>query len=284
MTEKSLEKSLEGRTALVTGGGSGVGFGIARRLLQHGARVALAARRVDVLESAARRLRSEIDGAQVEIVRCDVTVEDDLAAAVAKAAAPDGRLDIAVANAGSGAPGPILALGSDQWRFVSDLNILGTALTIKQAALAMQERGGSIVAISSVEGFKVARYMAPYTVTKAAVESLVQCAALELAPFRIRVNCIRPGYVPTEGTELAFDDADASQLIEMTPLRRSGRAEEIGDAVAYFSAQSGAWVTGQVLAVDGGMVIPEGVSFEKLCRKLYGDEVMDRCKGPRADG
>ncbi len=276
-------KSLEGKTALVTGGGSGVGFGIARRLVQRGARVMLAARRVEVLEAAAERLRSEIDGAQIEIHRCDVTVEDDLAAAVTRAAAPDGRLDIAVANAGSGAPGPILALGSDQWRFASDLNILGTALTIKRAALAMKERGGSIVAISSVEGFKVAKYMAPYTVTKAAVESLVRCAALELAPFKIRVNCIRPGYVPTEGTALAFDDEDAEHLVEITPLRRSGGAEEIGDAVLYFSAESGAWVTGQILAVDGGMVIPEGVSFEKLCRKLYGDAVMDACKGPAAN-
>jgi len=276
-------KPLEGKTALVTGGGSGVGFGIARRLVQQGARVMLAARRVDVLEAAAERLRSEIDGARIEIHRCDVTVEDDLAAAVASAAAADGRLDIAVANAGSGAPGPILALGSDQWRFASDLNILGTALTIKQAALAMKERGGSIVAISSVEGFKVAKYMAPYTVTKAAVESLVRCAALELAPFKIRVNCIRPGYVPTEGTALAFDDEDTERLVEITPLRRPGSAEEIGDAVLYFSAESGAWVTGQILAVDGGMAIPESVSFEKLCRKLYGDEVMDACKGPAAN-
>lgn len=273
-------RSLEGRSALVTGGGTGVGRGIAQRLLRHGARVTLAARRVDVLERAAEQLRSEIDGAQVGIRQCDVTREDDLAAAVATAADPDGRLDIAVANAGSGAPGPILALCSDAWRFATDLNILGTALTIKQAGLAMRERGGSIVAISSVEGFKVARYMAPYTVTKAAVESLVQCAALELAPFGIRVNCIRPGYVPTEGTAMAFDAEEADQLVEMTPLRRSGRADEIGDAVVYFSAESGAWVTGQVLAVDGGMVIPEGVSFERLCRQLYGDEVMDRCKGP----
>jgi len=271
---------LEGKTALVTGGGTGVGFGIARRLLQHGARVTLAARRVEVLESAAERLRSEIDAAQVGTKQCDVTVEDDLAAAVASAAAPDGRLDIAVANAGSGAPGPILALGSEAWRFLCDLNILGTALTIKQAALAMQERGGSIVAISSVESFKVAKYMAPYTVTKAAVESLVRCAALELAPFQIRVNAIQPGYVPTEAIPLAFNEEETEQLVEMTPLRRSGHAEEIGDAVVYFSAESGAWVTGQVLAVDGGMVIPEGVSFEKLCRRIYGDELMDRCTGP----
>jgi NAD(P)-dependent dehydrogenase (short-subunit alcohol dehydrogenase family) len=212
-----------------------------------------------------------------------VTLEDELAAAVASAADPAGQLDIAVANAGSGAPGPILALGAEPWRFVNDLNILGTALTIKRAALAMKQHGGSIVAISSVEGFKIAKYMAPYTVTKAAVESLVRCAALELAPFGIRVNGIQPGYVPTEGTALAFDEEDASELVERTPLRRCGRAEEIGDAVVYFSAESGAWVTGQVLAVDGGMVIPEGVSFEKLCRKLYGDETMDLCTGRRTN-
>jgi NAD(P)-dependent dehydrogenase (short-subunit alcohol dehydrogenase family) len=273
-------RSLEGRTALVTGGGTGVGYGIATRLLQQGARVTLAARRMEVLEKAAERLHSEVDGAQVAIQQCDITMEEQVAAAVASAAGPDGQLDIAVANAGSGAPGPILTLGSDHWRFVNDLNILGTALTIKHAGLAMKERGGSIVAISSSEGFKIAKYMSPYTVTKAAVESLVRCAALELAPFKIRVNCIRPGYVPTEGAALAFDGEDAEYLVEITPLGRSGRAEEIGDAVIYFSAESGAWVTGQILAVDGGMVLPEGVSFEKLCRKLYGDEVMDACTGP----
>jgi NAD(P)-dependent dehydrogenase (short-subunit alcohol dehydrogenase family) len=275
-------QSLAGRNALVTGGGTGVGYGIASRLLRAGARVTLAARRKTVLEEAAEQLRSEVAGAEVGIQECDVTVEEQVAAAVAAAAGPDGGLDIAVANAGSGAPGPILALGSDPWRFVMDLNILGTALTIKHAGLAMKQRGGSIVAISSVEGFKLARYMAPYTVTKAAVESLVRCAALELAPFRIRVNCIQPGYVPTEGTALAFDEQDVEQLLAITPLGRPGGAEEIGDAVLYFSGESAAWVTGQILAVDGGMALPAGVSFEKLCRKLYGDELMDACIGPVA--
>ena len=273
-------QNLAGRNALVTGGGTGVGYGIATQLLRAGARVTLAARRGEVLEQAAERLRGEIDGARVAIQVCDVTVEEQVAAAVSTAAGSDGSLDIAVANAGSGAPGPILALGSEPWRFVMDLNILGTALTIKHAGLAMKQRGGSIVAISSVEGFKLAKYMAPYTVTKAAVESLVRCAALELAPFRIRVNCIQPGYVPTEGAALAFDEQDVEHLVSITPLGRPGGAEEIGDAVLYFSGESGAWVTGQVLAVDGGMALPEGVSFEKLCRKLYGDELMDACSGP----
>jgi NAD(P)-dependent dehydrogenase (short-subunit alcohol dehydrogenase family) len=273
-------RKLEDKTALVTGGGTGLGYGIALTLLREGARVTLAARRLDVLEKAAERLRSEVEGAGVEIRQCDVTVEEEVAAAVAGAAGPEGRLDIAVANAGSGAPGPILVLGSEHWRFASDLNIVGTALTIKHAGLAMKEYGGSIVTISSSEGFKIAKYMSPYTVTKAAVESLTRCAALELAPFQIRVNCIQPGYVPTEGTAMAFDGDDAQELVEITPLGRPGHAEEIGQAVLYFSADSGAWVTGQVLAVDGGMVLPEGVSFEKLCRKIYGDEAMDACMGP----
>jgi NAD(P)-dependent dehydrogenase (short-subunit alcohol dehydrogenase family) len=278
-----MARLLEGKTALVTGGGTGVGFGCARRLLEEGARVTLAARRVDVLEQAACRLRAEIDGAQVGIQRCDITVEDDVGAVVARAAAPDGHLDIAVANAGSAAPGPILALKSEDWRYATDLNILGTALTIKHAALAMKDRGGSIVAISSVEGFKVGRYMATYTTTKAGLEALVHCAALELAPFKIRVNCVRPGYVPTEGTALGFTEEEAKHLIELTPLGRPGRAEEIGNAVVFFSAETGAWVTGQVLAVDGGMAIPQGVSFENLCRRMYGDALMDSCAGPAAE-
>jgi len=163
---------------------------------------------------------------------------------------------------------------------------LGTFPTVRDvttdAVQQVQALYSRVQSPTELESFKIAKYMAPYTVTKAAVESLVQCAALELAPFRIRVNCIRPGFVPTEGTALAFDDEGAEELVAITPLGRSGRAEEIGDAVAYFSAESGAWVTGQVLAVDGGMVLPEGVSFEKLCRKIYGDEVMDGAMGPRA--
>ncbi|MBW2244599.1 MAG: SDR family oxidoreductase [Deltaproteobacteria bacterium] len=276
-----MERALEGRTALVTGGGTGIGLGIARRLLEAGARVTLAARRSDVLEAAAEALRTEIEAAEVGTVVCDVTDEEQIAAAVAQAGDADGQLDVAVANAGSGAPGPILALAPEAWRFANDLNILGSALTIKHAGLAMQRRGGSIVAISSVEAFKIAKYMAPYTVTKAALEALVRCAALELAVFGIRVNCIQPGYVPTEALDLAFDAEDVRELVAITPLGRAGRAEQIGDAAVYFSSASGGWVTGQVLAVDGGMALPEGVSFEKLCRKIYGDEVMDSCVGPR---
>ncbi|MBP1684648.1 MAG: putative oxidoreductase [Deltaproteobacteria bacterium] len=273
--------SLEGRTALVTGGGTGIGFGCARRLLEHGARVTIAARRLDVLTAAADRLHAAVPGAEVRVCQCDVTVEEEVAAAVRMAAGADGQLDIAVANAGSAAPGPILALTAEHWRYASDLNVLGTALTVKQAALVMQRRGGSIVAISSGAGVQVERFMATYCATKAGLEMLVRCAAVELAPFKIRVNCIQPGYVPTEGTALGFDDTTEKTVIDHTPLARPGTAEEIGDAVVYFCADSGAWVTGQTIAVDGGLTIPVGEDFEMLCRRMYGDELMDRCVGPR---
>jgi len=274
---------LDGCTALVTGGGTGIGRGCARRLLEQGAKVTLASRRLDVLEETAEALRSEIRGAQVGVAKCDVTVEEEVEAAVRKAADATGRLDIAVANAGSGLPGPILALKSEHWRFANDLNILGTALTIKHAGLAMKAHGGSIVAISSVNGVMVSKFMAPYSVSKAGVEMMVRCAAIELAPFRIRVNCIQPGYVPTEGTQMAFEAAEIDELRAKTPLERPGQPEEIGDGVVYFSAPSGAWVTGQVLAIDGGMSISLAESFERLCRLLYGNELIDECVGPKKD-
>lgn len=274
---------LDGCRALVTGGGTGIGFGCARRLLEQGAAVTIAARRMEVLEAAAERLREAVPTAEVGVSKCDVTVEEEVEAAVALAADSTGRLDIAVANAGSGIPGPLLALKAEHWRFANDLNILGTALTIKHAGLAMKARGGSIVAISSVNAVMVSKYMAPYSVSKAGVEMLVRCAAVELAPFKIRVNCIEPGYVPTEGTEMAFEAPEIDEILEKTLLNRPGEPEEIGDAVLYFAAPSGKWVTGQVLAVDGGMSITLAESFERLCRGIYGDELMDDCVGPQGN-
>ncbi len=277
-----MNLGLKGQTALVTGGGTGIGHGSALRLLQQGAIVTIAGRRADVLEKSAGRLRAAVAGAEVRIQQCDVTVEEDVAKAVHKAADAEGHLDIAVANAGTGVPGPILSLTAEHWRYVCDLNIMGTAFTIKHAGLAMQKRGGSIVAISSGAGFQMPKYMATYGTTKAGLEMLVRCAAIELAPFAIRVNTIRPGFIPTEGALLGWTEDEQKVVIEHTPLAREGRPEDIGDAVVYFCSNNAEWVTGQTLSVDGGLDLPRGEDFEGLCRRMYGDELMDRCKGPRA--
>ncbi len=240
----------------------------------------IAGRRDDVLEDAVARLKSSLPDARVGMQVCDITVEDEVEAAVSVAAG-DGGLDILVANAGSGYPGPILEAPIDAWQFCCELNIVGTAICIKHAGRSMRDTGGgSIVTMSSVAGSKVEKWMAPYSATKAGLEMLTRCAAVELAPFQIRVNCVQPGYVPTEATEEHLPEALREQMLRSTPLGRTGTAEEIGDAVVYLSGQASQWITGQVLGVCGGMSIPEGEDFEELNRSLYGDDIMDACIGP----
>ncbi len=270
---------LTGRRALVTGGGTGVGFGCAQRLLEHGAEVLIVGRRDDVLEEAIGRLKKIVPGGKVSFQVCDITVEDEVVAAV-KAAAGDGGLDILVANAGSGYPGPILDAPVDAWQFCCELNIVGTATCIKHAALSMKDHGGgNIVTISSVGGSKVEKWMAPYSTSKAGLEMLTRCAAVELAPFQIRVNCIAPGYIDTEALRDNFSQEFLDGLVAHTPLGRPGAPEEVGDAVVYLSADTGKWVTGQILGVCGGMSIPQGDDFEELNRMMYGDELMDSVMG-----
>lgn len=270
---------LAGKRALVTGGGTGVGFGCARRLLEHGAEVLIVGRRDDVLEEAIGRLKSIVPEANASFRVCDITVEDEVIGAV-KAAAGETGLDILVANAGSGYPGPILEAPVDAWQFCCELNIVGTATCIKHAALSMKEHGGgSIITISSVGGAKVEKWMAPYSTSKAGLEMLTRCAAVELAPFQIRVNCIAPGYIKTEALAENFSDEFLAGLVRHTPLGRGGEPEEVGDAVVYLSADSGKWVTGQILGVCGGMSIPQGDDFEELNRMMYGDELMDSVMG-----
>ncbi len=266
---------LAGKRALVTGGGTGVGFGCAQRLLEQGAEVWIVGRRDDVLEEAASRLEEMVPEGNVSFRVCDITVEDEVVAAVA-AASGEGGLDILVANAGSGYPGPILEAPVDAWQFCCELNIVGTATCIKHAARSMKDHGGgSIITISSVGGSKVEKWMAPYSTSKAGLEMLTRCAAVELAPFQIRVNCIAPGYIDTEAISDNFSDEFIRGLIAHTPLGRAGTPEEVGDAVVYLSADTGGWVTGQVLSVCGGMSIPQGDDFEELNRVVYGDEVMN---------
>ncbi|MBT8482584.1 MAG: SDR family oxidoreductase, partial [Myxococcales bacterium] len=154
---------LAGKRALVTGGGTGVGFGCAQRLLEHGAEVLIVGRREDVLEEAAGRLKAIVPEGKVAFQVCDIVVEDDVISAVA-AAAGDNGLDILVANAGSGYPGPILEAPVDAWQFCCELNIVGTATCIKHAGLSMKDHGGgSIVTISSIGATKVEKWMAPYS-------------------------------------------------------------------------------------------------------------------------
>jgi NAD(P)-dependent dehydrogenase (short-subunit alcohol dehydrogenase family) len=264
---------LSGRTALVTGGGTGIGFGCARELALEGARVTLAGRRVDVLEQAAARLASE--GFDVATVGCDITEEASVKRAV-EVARRGGNLDVLVANAGSGFPGAILQLEAQAWDFCMKLNVTGTALCLKHAGLVMKEHGGgSAVAISSTSGTKVQPWLAPYVVSKRALDMLVRCAAVELAPHGIRVNSVQPGYVPTEVLAVVTPPELDATLKAAAPLGRAGTPADIGKCVAFLSSDDAAWITGQVFGVDGGLNVPVMPSMAAMAKKVYGEAFVD---------
>jgi NAD(P)-dependent dehydrogenase (short-subunit alcohol dehydrogenase family) len=284
--EPDRDGSLEGAHALVTGGGTGIGFGIAAALAGAGAVVTIAGRRLDVLEDAAERLRARLpgsgrSGSGVRAVRCDVTIADDVARAVEAAAADDGSLDIAVANAGSAVPGPFLLVDEQGWRACCELNIIGTASTFRHAALRMA-RGGSLVAISTAASSAPEVAMSAYTATKAGVDMLVKAAAWELGPRGIRVNAIQPGYVATDAVGQAFSEDLVTDLLDRTALGRAGEPGDIAATVLHLVTPAGRWITGQVIGVDGGMSVQPMADLREISERLYGVEAVTGALGPRA--
>jgi len=228
--------SLSGAHVLITASGTGIGRGITRAFLESGSAVTIAARRTDVLEETAEEFRRDIPGCDVRVATCDVTQSAQVEQAVAVACSPQGHLDVAVANAGIGIPGPFLLLGDDEWRYCCEVNIIGTAATFRHAARSMRDNGGSLIAISTAASHAPEVCMAPYSATKAAVDMMVRSAAFELAPHKIRVNAVQPGFVPTETTADIFPTELANELVARTPLGRSGYPDDIRGLCAFARA------------------------------------------------
>ena len=263
---------LKGKNALVTGGGTGIGFGIASTLLREGASVTLAARRVDVLEEAVERLvKAGFEGC-VKSIACDVTDEKQVSAAV-DAAAGDGNLDILVNNAGGALPGTLMQLDSAAWRLCTDVNLLGPALCMKHAALRMREHGvGSVINISSMAATSYQSWLIAYSAAKAAQDMLTKTAAVELAEHGVRVNAVAPGFVDVhEG----MDDFKATHE-KITPLGRVGQPNDIAEAVLFFASDRSDWTTGQILAVDGGIALPVLLSMQPAVQRVFGDEMVEK--------
>ena len=241
-------RPLDGKTALVTGGGSGIGLACARHLLRDGAIVTVAGRSADKLAAAAATLATEVPGAApVRTAVCDVTDEAAVEAAVATAAAGADGLDIAVANAGGGAAGSVLTSSPDEFRFTLEVNVVGTFLTIKHAAKAMAGRGGAIAATSSIAGVLTHRFMSAYCASKAGLEMLVRCAADELGPLNIRVNAVRPGLVPTDlAVPLTGDSTVVDDYLDQMPLAQLASADDVAAAVRFLVGPESKVVTGQI--------------------------------------
>jgi NAD(P)-dependent dehydrogenase (short-subunit alcohol dehydrogenase family) len=257
---------LTGRHILITGGGTGIGLACARMLRNDGAIVTLMGRRAPKLEEARAALASD-GGAEVRIAAGDVANEDDVSAAVKVAANGNGALHGCVAAAGTGTFGPLLDTPREQWDNVLATNLTGTMLTIKHAARAMLGGAGSIVTISSIAGVLTHRWMTAYCVSKAGIEMLTRNAADELGGAGIRVNSVRPGLVPTDlAAGLVNNPAANADYLDQMPLRRLGTPEDIASIVRFLIGPESSWVTGQVIAADGGHTLRRGPDLDPLAK------------------
>jgi NAD(P)-dependent dehydrogenase (short-subunit alcohol dehydrogenase family) len=247
--------SLHGRSALITGASSGLGRAFAGMLAGAGAAVALAARRRDSLEEVRQEL--ETAGAQAIAVSMDVTNAGSVTEAVARAAQGLGKLDILVNNAGVTLTKPFLELSESEWDRQVDTNLKGAFLVAQAAAKIMREQasGGSIVNIASILGLRVAGQVAAYLTSKAGILHLTKAMALELARYQIRVNALCPGYIETDLNRAFFARDTGNALIKRIPQRRLGQVGELEGPLLLMCSDAGSYMTGAILAVDGGHLV-----------------------------
>ena len=238
---------------LVTGALTGIGRATAIALAKEGAAVVVSGRREAGYKALEDQLRSL--GSDAVFTLADVRHEDHVRNLVEQTVGRFGRLDVAVNNAGTeGTPGPLTEQTSESYAGLFDTNVLGTLLSLKHELRVMQPQGsGSIVNVSSTMGERGAANLALYTASKHAVEGLTKSAALEAAPFGVRVNAVAPG--PTETAMLdrltGTPDRKAA-FFAAVPLKRGAKPEEIADAIVFLASDKASFVTGQIVRINGG--------------------------------
>ncbi|OHV34432.1 MULTISPECIES: SDR family oxidoreductase [Pseudofrankia] len=267
-------RPLEGTTALVTGGGGGIGLAVARRLAADGSNVLICGRTASRLDDAVKQIEpAAAPGAEIRRLVADVTVEEDVAAAVAAACEITGGLDAVVAVAGgNNVISPLTQVDVAKWRETVDLNITGTLLAIKYGARPMARAGrGSIVGVSSIAASNTHRWFGPYGVSKAGVDHLCQLAADELGASGVRVNCVRPGLIRTDLVETIFAMPEVlDDYMRCTPLGRPGEPEDVADLIRFLVGPESTWLTGQVINIDGGHCLRRGPDFSPLLGSVFG--------------
>jgi NAD(P)-dependent dehydrogenase (short-subunit alcohol dehydrogenase family) len=263
-------------SALVTGGGSGIGLSITRALLAAGATVTIAGRSAERLREARRALAAEsLDVARLHELAADTTREEQVEAAVEAATAATGTLNAVVACAGEprGQMAPVTELDLGQWRSVFENNAVGTMLTLKYGARELvRAGGGSFVAISSISALLSARFAAPISSAKAALEQLCRIAAVELGPSSVTVNVIRPGLVVVPRQDLPAEMAD--DFVSSIPLHRLGAPDDIAGLARFLVGPEARWITGQVMSVDGGQTLNRAFDARPWVEPVFGPDRM----------
>jgi NAD(P)-dependent dehydrogenase (short-subunit alcohol dehydrogenase family) len=272
-----VQLSLADRNCLVTGGGSGIGKGVATALVNAGARVMIVGRNPDRLAAAVNDIEANVpnSGGAVRYEPADVTNEDETARAVEAATAWSGRLHGVVHCAGgSETIGPITQIDSDAWRRTVDLNVNGTMYVLKHSAREMvRGGGGSFVAISSIAASNTHRWFGAYGPTKSAIDHLMKVAADELGPSWVRVNGIRPGLIRTDLVEPIMQTPGVRDDYAInTPLPRVGEVEDVALLSLFLLSDAASWITGQVINVDGGQSLRRGPDFTAMLEPMFGAE------------
>jgi NAD(P)-dependent dehydrogenase (short-subunit alcohol dehydrogenase family) len=250
-----MNLTLDGHTALITGANGGLGSHFALTLAKAGAKVAVAARRVDSLREVAEQIRA--GGGQVQPIALDVTRRDSVAGAFEAAGQALGPVTVVVNNAGIAVTKPLLEHTEEDWNEVIGVNLNGAWRVAQEAARHMvkHQRSGSIVNIASILGLRVSAQVPSYAASKAALIQLTKAMALELARYKIRVNALAPGYVETSINREFFASDAGQALIKRIPQRRIGNPEELDAALLLLASDAGSYMTGAVLAIDGGHLV-----------------------------
>ena len=247
---------LAGQWAIVTGASKGIGRGIARRLVAAGANVVMVARGEADLKRAADEIGEDGGSGQTVLpIVADAGNRDDIAGVFARLRAEVPRLDILIANAGTGSVQPFLEIESQEWDRIIGLNLTGTFHWCQEAARMMRDTGEAgdnraIVVVSSVRPRGVRPGRLPYSVSKAGLNQLVRMAAYELGPLGIRVNALTPGLT---ATDLALSNPGFfEEQVALLPLGRAGQPADMGEAALFLVSPASAFITGANLAIDGG--------------------------------
>jgi len=270
-----VQLSFENRTYLVTGGGSGIGKGVAAGLVASGASVMIVGRNPDRLAAAVEDIEVLKAHGSIRSEPADITNEEEAARAVDAATAWHGRLHGVVHCAGgSETIGPITQIDSDAWRRTVDLNVNGTMYVLKHAARELvRGGGGSFVGISSIAASNTHRWFGAYGVSKSAVDHMMQLAADELGPSWVRVNSIRPGLIRTDLVAPVFASPEVSaDYRHCTPLPRPGEVEDVANLAMFLLSDAASYVTGQVINVDGGLMLRRGPDYSAMLEPAFGAE------------
>lgn len=245
---------LKGQTAIVTGGGRGIGRAIALKLASLGADIVI---NYTSNDSAAKETAKECEKFAVKtlLVQANVSIEEDCEKLIGEALKLNGRIDILVNNAGITRDNIMLSMKTEEFDDVINTNLRGTYLCMKKALKAMlKQKYGRIISLSSVVGLRGNVGQANYSASKAGIIGLTKSLAKEMAARNITVNAVAPGFIGTDMTD-AMTDAAKEKMIAEIPCKRIGEPEDVANAVSFFASPDASYITGQVLCVDGGMAV-----------------------------